>query len=40
VARRFEDYERAGVAELIVLPTPVPGGTQLEQLQRVAALRG
>lgn len=40
VAQRFEDYERAGVAELIVLPTPVPGGTQLEQLERVAALRG
>lgn len=40
VARRFEDYARAGVAELIVLPTPTPGGTQLEQLHRVAALRG
>ncbi len=40
VARRLEDYERAGVAELIVLATPTPGGTQLDQLHRLAELRG
>lgn len=40
VARRLEDYERAGVAELIVLATPTPGGTQLDQLHRIAELRG
>lgn len=40
VARRLQDYEDAGVAELILLPTPTPGGSQLEQLERIAALRG
>lgn len=40
VARRLDDYERAGVAELIVLATPTPGGTQLDQLHRLAELRG
>ena len=40
VAQRLKDYETAGVAELILLPTPTPGGSQLEQLERIAALRG
>ncbi|MBJ7329411.1 MAG: LLM class F420-dependent oxidoreductase [Solirubrobacteraceae bacterium] len=39
VRRRIDAYEEAGAETLILIPTPTPGGTQIDQVRRIADLR-
>lgn len=39
VRRRLAEFERAGVDQLIAIPSPLPGQRHLEQVERLAATR-